>query len=106
MMKQQWFCGVVVLGFLFVCAGASLWAQQAPDTILYNGKIVTVDNHEVNNNVGTIAQALAVKGDKIVAVGTNAQIQALAGPNTKRLDLKGRKVIPGMAGTHDHPMDW
>ena len=74
--------------------------------ILFNGKIVTVDNKEVNGTLGTTAQAIAIRGDTIQAVGSNAQVRALTGPNTKSIDLKGRTVIPGMAGTHDHPMDW
>ena len=83
-----------------------LYAQQAPDTILYNGKIVTVDNHEVNGPIGTIAQAVAVRESKVLAVGSNDQIRQMAGSNTKSLDLKGRMVMPGIALTHDHPQDW
>jgi predicted amidohydrolase YtcJ len=83
-----------------------LRAQQAPDTILFNGKIITMDDHAVNERIGSIVQALAVRGDTIVAVGTDAQIRAMAGPNTKSIDLKGRTVTPGYGGTHDHPMDW
>jgi len=41
-----------------------------------------------------------------VAVGSNAQIRALAGPNTKNIDVKGRMVMPGLGVTHDHPQDW
>ncbi len=95
--------------FLLIGISASiLFAQQQapPDTILYNGKIVTIDDHGVNDNVGTIAQAIAIRGDSIVSVGNTAQIRAMAGPNTRSLDLKGRIVLPGMGGTHDHPMDW
>ncbi len=83
-----------------------LWAQQAPDTILYNGKIVTVDNHEVNSDLGTIAEAIAIRDGKIVSVGGNAEIRRLEGNNTKSLDLKGRMVMPGIGLTHDHPQDW
>ena len=55
----------------------SLDAQQAsPDLILSNGKIITVDDRF------SIAQAVAVRGDRIVAVGTNQEITRLAGPNT------------------------
>ena len=86
--------------------GNFLQAQLAPDVILYNGKIVTVDNHEVNGDLGTIAQALAVRDGKITAVGSNAQVRPLAGPETESIDLKGRTVMPGLAATHDHPTDW
>jgi predicted amidohydrolase YtcJ len=84
----------------------TLKAQQAPDIIFYNGKIITMDDHGVNEKVGTIAQAVAIRGDTIVAVGDNARIRALAGANTKSYDLKGREAMPGLGATHDHPMDW
>jgi len=50
----------------------------------------------------SIAQAVAVKGDKIVAVGTNDEIEALAGKNAKVLDLKGKTVLPGINDAHIH----
>jgi predicted amidohydrolase YtcJ len=78
---------------------ALLFAQQgAPDLILTNGKVITVDERF------TIAQAIAIKGDRFVAVGSNQEITALAGPNTKRIDLRGRSVIPGMIDNHTHLM--
>src|SRR5436305_3813640 len=70
--------------------------QTAPDMILSNGKIITVDERF------TIAQAVAIKGDRIVAVGANADIARLAGPNTRRIDLRGRSVIPGLIDNHMH----
>ena len=74
-----------------------LGAQQpAPDLVLSNGKIITVDERF------TIAQAVAIKGDRIVAVGTNQEIAQLAGPNTRRIDLMGRAVIPGLIDNHMH----
>ena len=106
-MQNRWVLRLVLILSVAWIGKGFLWAQQAlPDTILYNGKIVTMNDHGVNENVGTIAQALAVRGDTIVAVGATAQIRALAGPNTKSIDLKGRTVTPGYGGTHDHPMDW
>ncbi len=72
-------------------------AQQAPaDLILSNGKIITVDDRF------SIAQAIAVRGDRIVAVGTNQDITRLAGPNTRRIDLRGRAVVPGLIDNHAH----
>jgi predicted amidohydrolase YtcJ len=81
-----------------VIAGALFVAQQPPaaDMILSNGKIITVDDRF------SIAQAVAIKGDRIVAVGTNADINALGGPNTRRIDLRGRSVIPGLIDNHMH----
>lgn len=83
---------------LFVLALAGvLYAQQpAPDVILTNGKIITVDDRF------TIAQAVAIKGDRVVAVGTSQDIAKLAGPGTRRIDLMGRSVIPGLIDNHMH----
>ena len=74
-----------------------LLAQQpAADLIVSNGKIITVDERF------TIAQAVAVRGDRIVAVGTNQAIARLAGPNTRRIDARGRAVVPGLIDNHMH----
>jgi predicted amidohydrolase YtcJ len=67
-----------------------------PDTVFYNGKIITVDSDF------TIQQAFAVRGDLYVAVGTDAAIRALAGENTRLVDLRGSAVIPGLTDNHDH----
>src|SRR5262249_20744314 len=82
---------------LAVCAllAVSAWAQ-APDMILHNGKVLTVDANF------TIAQAVAITGNKISAVGTNDDVLKLAGPNTQKIDLKGRTVAPGLVDTHRH----
>jgi len=76
---------------------ATLPAQQpAPDVILSNGKIITVDERF------SIAQAVAIRGDRIVAVGTDAEVAKLASPATRRIDLRGRAVIPGLIDNHMH----
>lgn len=87
----------LVLRLAIAGAAAMLGAQQpAPDLILSNGKIITVDERF------TIAQAVAIQGDRIVAVGSNQEIAQLAGTNTRRIDLKGRAVIPGLIDNHMH----
>ena len=87
----------VWMAALVVAAGMSLgFAQQAADTILYNGRILTVDS-----NFST-AQAVAVRGTQIVAVGFDDAVLRLAGPNTVRIDLKGKTVTPGLIHTHVH----
>jgi predicted amidohydrolase YtcJ len=87
----------VVVG-LFVLGGLSFLLAQQPqvDLILSNGKIVTVDERF------TIAQAVAVAGDRIIAVGTNQDVSRLAGPATRRIDLRGRTVVPGLIDNHMH----
>ncbi|MBI3934273.1 MAG: amidohydrolase family protein [Acidobacteria bacterium] len=75
-----------------------------PDTIVHNAKLVTVNDSTVavNSPVGTIAQAMAIRDGKIMAVGTNAQILAMAGPRTEKIDVKGRMVMPSIIDTHSH----
>ncbi len=75
-----------------------------PDTIVYNAKLVTMDDASVgiNTPVGTITEAMAVRDGKVMAVGTNAQIQRMAGPQTERIDMGGRMVMPSIIYTHDH----
>ena len=87
-----------VVAGLFVLGGLSFLHAQQPqvDLILWNGKIVTVDERF------TIAQAVAVAGDRIVAVGTNQDVSRLAGPATRRIDLRGRTVLPGLIDNHMH----
>ena len=86
-------------GLLVVAAVVvgQLSAQQpTADIILTNGKIITVDDRF------TIAQAVAVRGDRIVAVGSNQDITRLAGASTRRIDLRGRAVTPGFIDNHAH----
>jgi predicted amidohydrolase YtcJ len=66
------------------------------DLILTNGKIITVDP------AFTIAQAIAIAGDRILAVGPDAGMAAMAGPATRVVDLKGKAVIPGITDGHAH----
>jgi predicted amidohydrolase YtcJ len=71
-------------------------AAQSPDTAFVNGKVITLDERL------TIAEALAVRDGKIVAVGRSADIRNLAGPATRIVDLGGRTVIPGLIDSHMH----
>jgi predicted amidohydrolase YtcJ len=101
---------VLAVGLLFVFQASNSLAQLAPevakfgyaDTIFVNGKVVSMDDESRSTEVGTIYQAIAVKGDKIMQVGTTAQIRALAGPDTTVLDLKGKTLIPGIIEPHSH----
>ena len=86
------------LALMFAIAGGVFAAAQqtAPDLVLSNGKVITVDERF------SIAQAIAVKGERITAVGSNSEIIPLAGPSTRRIDLRGRAVIPGLIDNHMH----
>jgi predicted amidohydrolase YtcJ len=81
---------------LFAIAGLLCAQRPAPDLILSNGKIITVDERF------RIAQAVAIQGDRIVAVGTNQEMARLAGTSTRRIDLMGRAVMPGLIDNHMH----
>jgi hypothetical protein len=93
---QSSFGRAILLVLAFFAAGAGPASAQAPDTVLVNGKIVTVDDRF------TIAQALAIKGERILKVGTTAEVEALRGPQTRVIDLAGRTVIPGLIDNHAH----
>ncbi len=74
-------------------------AVCAPDTILVNARVHTVDASRPE------AEALAVCGERIGAVGTTTEIRGLAGPNTRVIDLAGRRVVPGFNDAHVHFID-
>ena len=87
--------------FLLVVShcGSAVPAALAPDSVLYNGKIVTVDEDF------SIAQAVAIRSGKFVAVGSDSEILALAGGDTERVDLEGKTVLPGFNDSHLH-LSW
>src|SRR5271157_413711 len=83
---------------IFIASAVLMARGQAvkPDLIVYHGKIVTVDANF------KVVEAMAIKGDRIVAVGSNDEILALAGPETRRIDLQGKTVLPGLIDSHLH----
>ena len=83
--------------FLLPLLLSAIQAQaQSADLVLLHGRIITVDSTD------RIAQAIAVRGQRIVAVGTDDEILKLAGPATRRIDLRGRAVTPGLIDAHIH----
>ena len=72
------------------------------DMIVVNGKIISVDDAGYNQNPGNIYEAMAVKGSRIMALGTSQRIRSLADSGTKVIDLMGQFVIPGIIETHVH----
>ena len=75
---------------------SSLPADATADLILVNGRVVTMDAAD------TVTQAVAVRGDRILQTGTDDAIRALAGPEAKVIDLRGRTVTPGFVDAHNH----
>ncbi len=86
---------MIRLATLLVALSAVTHAQSA-DTVLINGKILTVDDQS------SIRDAIAVRGGRILAVGSTADIRKLTGPSTRSIDLQGRTVIPGLIDSHLH----
>ena len=94
-----------VAGLAAVCAVTAIVgfagaprAQTPPpaDLVLINGRVLTVDATD------SVAQAVAIAGGRIAAVGTTDQIRARVGPRTEVVDLHGRAVTPGLIDTHVH----
>ncbi len=77
-------------------------AGKAPfaETVIINGKVITADSDDIDDI--TIAEAIAIYGDRIMAVGSNAEIQKLVADWTEVIDAKGNTVIPGLIDTHNH----
>jgi len=71
------------------------WPQSA-DTVLVNGKILTVDNQF------STREAIALRDGKIMSVDSTVEVRKLAGPQTRVIDLQGRTVIPGLIDSHMH----
>lgn len=74
------------------------------DSVYINATIMTLDDHDMNSNPGTIVQAMAIRDEVIIGLGSEEEIMKMAGPNTRVVDLHGKMVIPGIVESHVHPM--
>jgi predicted amidohydrolase YtcJ len=83
---------LVILGLALVVSAQA----QSPDTILLNGKILTVDRQF------STREALAIRDGRIAALGSSAEMKKLAGAKSRVIDLQGRTVIPGLIDNHMH----
>jgi predicted amidohydrolase YtcJ len=79
-------------------SGAALAAQAAPDLIVYNAKVVTVDGKF------SVARAFGVRAGKFTSVGTDAAVLRTAGPKTRKIDMHGKTVLPGFNDSHIHQL--
>ncbi|MDA9527734.1 amidohydrolase [Bradyrhizobium sp. CCBAU 25338] len=92
---------LATLGALVLIAGAPSTVAQpldlgAPDLVLVNGKVLTLDEQS------SVTEAIAVRDGRILATGTSASIRSLAGARTQVLDVSGKTVVPGLIDTHAH----
>lgn len=83
-----------------VCLAMTQASARAdnPDILLTNGVIVSL----TDKSPGVIVDAVAITGDRITAIGTTADLTALAGPNTETIDLNGQTLLPGFIDAHGH----
>ncbi len=86
----------IVLLSAAVVVGCRAEPRVHADLVLFGGHVITVDSND------RVAEAVAVVGKRIVAVGSTREIVALAGPHTERVDLAGRTVTPGLLDAHAH----
>lgn len=93
----EWICLLVI--FALLTSGAWAQAQPTADAVVINARIYTVNSQQ------PWAEALAIGGDKILAVGSAKDVAAYRGPTTKVIDAQGRLVLPGFADCHIHFMD-
>jgi len=93
------------LAFLLVAvflpsAGSVLWGEEGSgERILFHGKVFTGDP------LNAYAEAVAIRGDKIVAVGALPEVTKAVAPNAERIDLDGKSLFPGFIDSHSHSVD-
>ena len=100
----------LILFLLLLLAPAAVSGQETsdllerldayPELIVVNGKIAVMDDQL------TTVQAMAVRGKRILVLGTSEEINELKGPETLVIDAKGRTVLPGIIDSHTHPHLW
>jgi hypothetical protein len=102
-MKTHRFFSFLILFLVFAGTIQGQSAQSLPpeviayaDLVFYNGKVLTADEQF------TIVEAVAIRDGKFLATGSTSKIRAMAGPETRSIDLEGRSVIPGFMDTHLH----
>src|SRR5687768_15856696 len=92
--------------FLFIAAAVAVFSFTQLSAQTFHADLVVLNaNVHTGNKSQPKAQAVAVSGNKIVAVGTDAQIRAFAGPRTKLIDVGGKAVVPGFNDAHVHFME-
>lgn len=95
-MGRVWLAGAASVAILAACLGGG--GDEPATKVFKGGHVVTMDAQR------TVAQAVAVRGDKIVAVGTDADMARFIGSQTQVIDLKGKTLLPGFIDAHIHPV--
>ncbi len=94
--RPHYLAGPATLALAALLASCATPVMPTADTIFVNGKVVTADK------AFSLAQGVAVKDGRFVAVGSSDQVRRHAGPSTRVVDLQGRTVIPGLMDAHTH----
>lgn len=93
-------CAVLAVVAALFLAVSPLWAQgSADERILFHAQVFTADPHN------PYAEAVAIRGDKIVAVGNLPEVEKSVSPSAERVDLKGKTLFPGFIDSHSHSID-
>lgn len=99
--RQRWISrawpALICAGSLATAAFAGTEETTAP-TVFFNAHVFTAEEAH------PYAEAVAIRGDRIIAVGTLASVQQTAGPSARKVDLKGKFLMPGMIDAHAHPI--
>ena len=93
-MNLEWLSMMLVT----VCAAVGFDEMRTADLVIRHARVLTLDAGS------QIAQAVAIRGDRILAVGTDDEIQRLIGPGTKTIDAGGKTLLPGLYDSHVHPL--
>ena len=97
MLNTDRYAAAVLLCLLALSACSERVADpNDPDLLLINGNIITMDDDE------SIVEAVSIRGNKIVAIGTTSKVKGFAGPDTQIIDLDGLTVTPGLIDVHNH----
>jgi predicted amidohydrolase YtcJ len=99
---SSYFCHLIAVAVTAGVMSGDALAKPAPyaDTVILNGKVITMDADDPEEI--SMEQAIAIRGSRILAVGSNEEIRKLVADWTEVIDAKGNSVIPGLIDTHNH----
>ena len=97
-MNKRYFLILLALPFFIEITPADEKKAEIADLVIHNAKVLTVDAKF------SVVQAVAVKGDRVLAVGDDKTVLRHKGPKTSLIDAGGKTVMPGLYDSHTHPV--
>jgi predicted amidohydrolase YtcJ len=94
---------LILFALVTICNGVMAGESPYATTIIINGKVITADSDNIDEI--SFHEAVAIRNDEIIAVGSNAEVQSLIADWTEIIDAGGRTVLPGLIDTHNHLYD-